>query len=324
MKFFPFLFLFFTSLFSHQSGLSYLEMTQIDKTHVSVIYKKPLGDLQTQDLIVKYPSLCYISTEVKGLNIINGFIIKKYTLECTQKGLIGRRIWIEGLVRSDRGLIAIYKNNDFQQQALFKSSTPFMLITQHYSKFTLFSDYVKLGIVHILKGYDHLMFVLLLLLLSSSIKALLLAITAFTISHSLTLAFSIFKVINISIPYVEAMIALSIIFLARELLLYNKESLTRKYLSSVAFIFGLLHGLGFSSVLNNIGLPKGEIPLALFSFNVGIELGQLLFVILVFGILKMIEKYIGEFKAKILKVTVYSVGIYASFLFFQRTLSCYI
>ena len=131
---------------------------------------------------------------------------------------------------------------------------------------------------------------------------------------------SIFGFIELSSLYVEAMIAMSIVFLAREFLSENEQTLSKKYLSLLAFTFGLLHGFGFSSLLVSIGLPQGEIPLALFSFNIGIEIGQLIFVGVAYIFLKLIKKYFAVYEDFILKISVYAVGVTASLLFLQRVL----
>ena len=147
--------------------------------------------------------------------------------------------------------------------------------------------YVGLGVEHILFGIDHLLFVLCLLLLVRRLRQLLATITAFTLAHSITLAAATLGFIRVPTAPVEATIALSIVFLASELVRDEgrRGVVARYYPWLVAFSFGLLHGLGFAGALAEVGLPQGEIPLALFAFNVGVELGQLAFVtaVLTFG-----------------------------------------
>ena len=142
------------------------------------------------------------------------------------------------------------------------------------------ATYLRLGIEHILTGPDHLLFVLCLLLLVPSLGKLLATVTAFTLAHSLTLGAATLGFIDLPAPPIEAMIALSIVFLAAELLRGDagRSAITRSYPWLLAFSFGLLHGLGFAGALAEIGLPHGEIPAALFAFNIGVELGQLAFI----------------------------------------------
>ena len=137
--------------------------------------------------------------------------------------------------------------------------------------------YVVLGVEHILGGFDHLMFVLALLFLVSFNRRLVLTITAFTLAHSLTLVLSALGLLVLRSPPVEATIALSIMLVAAEAL-HKEQTLSRRWPAMVAFLFGLVHGLGFAGALSDIGLPQNHLFVALLTFNVGVELGQLLVV----------------------------------------------
>ena len=137
--------------------------------------------------------------------------------------------------------------------------------------------YTMLGIGHILSGFDHLLFVLALLFLVGFNRQLVLALTAFTLAHSLTLGLSALGWLTLRRPPVEAAIALSIVLVAAEAL-HNKPTLSRRWPALVAFLFGLVHGLGFAGALREIGLPQNHLLVALLTFNVGVELGQLLVV----------------------------------------------
>jgi hydrogenase/urease accessory protein HupE len=141
-------------------------------------------------------------------------------------------------------------------------------------------QYLILGIEHILKGYDHLLFVACLVLIAGTWRRIMITVTGFTIAHSVTLALAALNLVRIPVPPVEAAIALSIVFLATEIARERRDTLTWRYPIAVAGSFGLLHGFGFASVLNEIGLPQTEIPAALLFFNVGVEVGQVLFVAL--------------------------------------------
>ncbi len=320
MKIIGLLALLFYFLEAHQTGLSYLQIKEDSNKNIALIYKKPLEDSQAKDINILYPSQCQKSTD--NLHIIeNGFIIEKFSLWCGEAGLMDSRIWVEGLVTSDKGIVIHYENDLIVEKALLRSSTPFMLIDKQYSKFQLFTEYFELGIIHILLGFDHLLFVLSMILLVSNKKVLLYAVTAFTLSHSLSLALSIFGIVTVAPLYVEAMIALSIVFLARELLVYQENSFTKNHLGYIAFIFGLLHGLGFSNLLSSIGLPKDEIPWTLFSFNIGIEMGQLVFIFFVGTIFFILKKYILNFIHNIKTITAYLIGIIATFWLIERIIA---
>jgi hydrogenase/urease accessory protein HupE len=142
--------------------------------------------------------------------------------------------------------------------------------------------YTILGVEHILTGYDHLLFVLALLFLVGFNRRLLLTITAFTAAHSLTLALSALGMLTLRSPPVEATIALSIMLVAGEAL-HKETTLSRRWPALVAFLFGLVHGLGFAGALQDIGLPQKHLSVALLTFNVGVELGQLLVVAIAYA-----------------------------------------
>ncbi|MES2016168.1 MAG: HupE/UreJ family protein [Pseudomonadota bacterium] len=175
--------------------------------------------------------------------------------------------------------------------------------------------YFALGFEHIAGGLDHLLFVLCLVLLVPGRMALLKAITAFTAAHSVTLALAALGVLHVPQPPVEAMIALSIAFLARELVLASPGVMsTRPW--ALAFVFGLLHGFGFSSALSQVGLPDGDIALALLLFNLGVEAGQLVFVAAVVLALAMLARWRRAPLA--MAAPAYAIGTLAAFWWLQR------
>ncbi len=309
-----------TYLNDHQTGLSYVDIKEDEQKRIEIVYKKPLGDSKADDIFIRYPQKCMKITELPQ-TIVDGFIINKYELWCSKDGLLNSRIWVEGLVSSDRGVLIRYEKDSVVETSLLRATTPFMHINHKSSKLDLLREYIELGVVHIWGGYDHLLFVLGVLLLAANRKKLLYAVTGFTIAHSITLAFGILGIVSVDILYVEAMIALSIVFLARELLTQNEDSFTKKHLGVVAFIFGLLHGFGFSSVLQSIGLPQDEIPLSLFAFNLGIELGQILFILAVYTIYLLFKKYIEKLKISVNSYIAYLMGGVSSYWLIERVIS---
>ncbi len=138
-------------------------------------------------------------------------------------------------------------------------------------------DYVYLGVQHILLGYDHLLFLLLLLFVAR--RSIIITITGFTLSHSLTLGLSALGYVRVSVPAVEVLIALSIIFLAAEIIRPARHTLVWRYPFWATTLFGLVHGFGFASVLKDIGLPQNDLVLGLAAFNIGVEIGQILFIL---------------------------------------------
>ena len=315
MKYITILFLLISSLYAHKSGLSYLNIVE-KNNHIDITYKKPLNDLLVKDIKFEFDSSCYVDGAIFE-KISNGFITKKFNLKC-KNGLKNTKLWVNGLVRSDKGVMVIYETTNTKQKALLRSTTPYMELNYKSSSFELFLEYVKLGIEHILGGYDHLSFVMGLILIASSRRKLLIAVTSFTLAHSITLISGMLGLIGVAVSFVEAMIALSIIFLAREIVLNNKTTLTYNHLEIITFIFGLLHGFGFATSLKDIGLPQDSIGLSLFSFNVGIELGQLIFIFIMLFLIFFIKRlsFFNEVKFKI--VTSYFIGIISSYWLIDR------
>ncbi len=185
-------------------------------------------------------------------------------------------------------------------------------------------QYTVLGIQHILEGWDHLLFLVCLIMVAGTGRKMLITITGFTIAHSITLVLSTLGLVTLPIAPVEAVIALSVVFLASEIAIRNKDSWTYRYPISVSSSFGLLHGFGFASVLSDIGLPQTQVPISLLFFNVGVEIGQLLFLGAVIVVMKVsalipfAKDMSTERKMKLEKGLVYVVGSIASFWMIER------
>ena len=190
-------------------------------------------------------------------------------------------------------------------------------------------QYIWLGVEHIWLGIDHLLFVLCLVFVAAHVpekrwQRILVTITGFTIAHSITLVASTLDLVYLPIPAVEAVIALSIVFLSLEILRDEPDSWTYRYPVSVAASFGLLHGFGFASVLRDIGLPQTELPVALLSFNVGVEIGQILFVLVVLAVGRLVSDLNEEREAQVRVFASYLVGTLATFWLIDRTLSFWV
>ncbi|WP_417666829.1 HupE/UreJ family protein [Roseibium sp.] len=191
----------------------------------------------------------------------------------------------------------------------------------------IFITYAGLGFEHILEGWDHLLFVFALMILIRDAWRLFGAVTAFTLAHSLTLAGSTLGWFSLPSAPVEAVIALSIVFLAREIAASRPgaPSLAESAPWLVTFAFGLLHGLGFAGALKEIGLPQSDIPLALFAFNVGVEAGQLAFIAVAGALLlaatKIAQWHGSQQRRLALRMMAYGIGGWSSYWLIERTLS---
>ena len=217
----------------------------------------------------------------------DGFLVRRAQLACSET-IRGRFINIDFPKPNPSLSVLIrtsFRNGEIHSKLLSPGETEWLIPeTENISR--IFRDYTDLGIRHILSGYDHLLFVLCLFFVvilreQKKWRALFFTVTGFTFSHSLTLACSVLDLITLPILLVEALIALSITFLALELVKSDKKSLTFTYPSAVAIAFGLLHGFGFASVLKSIGLPQTDLLVGLLFFNLGVEIGQLLFLLLI-------------------------------------------
>jgi hydrogenase/urease accessory protein HupE len=184
------------------------------------------------------------------------------------------------------------------------------------------TGYLRLGVEHILTGTDHLLFVFGLLLLVRKMRPLLGTITAFTAAHSITLAATALGWIHVRSSVVEALVALSIVALAVELVRQarGEGGITLRYPWLIAFAFGLLHGCAFAGALAEVGLPSQDIPLALFLFNVGVEIGQLLFIAAASIVLLLIVRVLRQPPAWTRLVAPYAIGGFASYWFIERFL----
>ncbi len=197
----------------------------------------------------------------------------------------------------------------------FSSSAPLLVadLHAHAAAPQDAGSFFLLGVEHIATGYDHLLFVLALVLCGGNLVSLLKIITAFTVAHSLTLGAAALDLLTLPSTLVEAVIALSIAYVAFENLM-PKYALSRRWL--VSFLFGLVHGFGFSSVLKEIGLPKGSELLALLNFNLGVEAGQIVAVLLVLPVLAWLKTTAWETRA--VRAVSFAVLVIGLALFAER------
>ncbi|QYJ07683.1 HupE/UreJ family protein [Qipengyuania flava] len=195
---------------------------------------------------------------------------------------------------------------------------PSAVIAAKPSSAQVWRSYFLIGVEHILAGWDHLLFVIALVLLVARPWPVIKAATAFTIAHSITLAAVTLGFGGIRQDAVEALIALSIVFLAVEIARGKAETVTRRLPWLVAFAFGLLHGFGFAGALREIGLPEGDIPAALISFNLGVEVGQLLVVAAVLALMALLRRIRPEAEAQTLRLASYPIGIIGAYWLVDR------
>lgn len=305
---------------AHQFAPALLELQEVDASKVAVRWKQPVVRVMGSQLLPVLPGDC--------AGIGNPEVIRKDTgmeavwnIACPG-GLVGKIVGVEGIPASRADvLLRIGLTDGRSLNHLLTGDHPNFTIPEQESLLAVLTSYTKLGLEHILTGFDHLLFVLGLTLLVGYGRLLLWTITAFTLGHSVTLALAVLGFVNFPPAPIEAGIALSIYILGIELARADRKTLLRTYPWLVAGLFGLLHGLGFAGALAEVGLPEGEIPLALFSFNLGIELGQLAFVGGVLLFWAFLRKLPFAWPRIVQLLPVYAIGSLAAFWFFERSWS---
>jgi len=311
---------FMGNAFAHELQPSSLEVRQLTPERYEVVWRAPIyygkphpARLQLPEhwQTVGQPTVKQLSDSALHRRVmsvpngtIDGGVIRFIGLEATITDVFVRFVWLDGN----------------QTTAIARPSKPFVDIVAQRSAWQVAGDYTMLGVEHILSGFDHLTFVFALLLIVSGARRLLITVTSFTLAHSITLAAATLSVMWVPGPPVEATIALSIIFIASELVQVNRGNfpLTAQYPWIVAFVFGLLHGFGFAGALNNVGLPQNEVPLALLMFNVGVELGQLMFIAAALGLVMALRKVRTVWPAWTYQVPAYGIGSISALWFIER------
>ena len=308
-----------TPALAHEIRPAYLELREVAPDTFEVLFKTPRrGDLrlslravfsgrnETTPVVSRRTADALVETwHMRALDPLQGQQVRIDGLENTMTDALVRIVYSDG--------------ESFVQ--LLTPSTPFLTIPADPGIASVASSYLGLGMGHILAGIDHLLFVLALTLIASNGRELVKAVTAFTAAHSVTLAAATLGFVHVPPPPVEALIALSIVFVALEIVRAGEgiRGLTARKPWVVAFAFGLLHGLGFAGALSEVGLPARHIPLALLFFNVGVEVGQLAFIAVVLGVAALLVRAGAQRLPPWTRLlTPYAIGSVATFWVLSR------
>ena len=306
-------------VFAHELRPAYLELHEDSGGTVRVLWKTPMqGELRLSlwpELSGRTETVTPVATQrtdaaavqtwrLRSLEPLRGQSLHIAGLEQTMTDVLVRAEFADGSTWTER----------------LTPAQPEAAIPQRPSAFAVAGVYLKLGVEHILLGIDHLLFVLALLIITRGGWKLVKTVTAFTVAHSITLGLATLGLVQVPAAPVEAVIALSIVFVAAEIVhaRRGRESVTARAPWVVAFVFGLAHGFGFAGALSEVGLPEGQIPLALLFFNVGVEAGQLLFIAAVLTLmaasrrLRLSPPHWGALAAP------YAIGSVAMFWVMQR------
>ena len=328
---------------AHEIRPALVQITQRDAHHYDILWKQPVNGEVAVHLVPRLSGGA-LDSEPSLATVTPAFALKLWkNVSDEAQSLDGQTLGIEGLERTITDVLVNVTLSDGRsvQQFLKPNRTSVHLELSAESAPPAVA-YLSLGIEHILTGIDHLLFVFGLLWLVGRNWALLKTITAFTIAHSVTLAATTLGWLNIRSSVVEALVALSIVVLAVELAQRHRGEvalagrvvkagyevdqrrhrigLTTRYPWLIAFVFGLLHGCAFAGALSEVGLPQEHIPLALFLFNVGVEIGQLLFIAAASAVLWFAKKWINSGPEWAHRAVPYAIGVFSSYWFIERFL----
>ena len=309
-------------LFAHELQPGFLELTETAPGRYDVLWKLPsLGESSDVRMPIApvFPDVCRQLGEARTERAGTAWLFTA-RVEC-RSGLAGRTITIDGLEAfSTDVLVRVQHADGGVETHVLKPMQPSVTLRAAGDTRRGVGAYLYLGIEHILLGVDHLLFVLGLLLIVRDRWMLLKTVTAFTLAHSITLAVATFGIARVSAAPLNAAIALSILFLGPEIVRRwrGETSFTIRHPWVVAFAFGLLHGFGFASGLAQLGLPKNEVPLALLLFNVGVEVGQVAFVLIVLLLERAFRLLQIHWPKVVLRLPGYVVGTLGAFWTIQR------
>ena len=308
---------------AHESRPAYLEITEVEKNIYDITWRRPARGDRVLAMQPVFPKHCAVQGKVADY-FLPGAYVSRWSLECKDIGLVDETIAIDGLSQTITDvLVRIELPDGVTQTQILKPNATALVVHGSPDSWQVITDYLLLGVEHILGGIDHLLFVLCLLLIVQGNWTLVKTIPAFTLAHSITLAMATLGFFKVPQAPIEAMIALSILFLAVELVKQQqgKRDIAIRAPWIVAFIFGLLHGFGFAGALAEVGLPQADIPLALLMFNAGVEAGQLLFIA---GVIIIIHAWKHMTKLELTwlpKATIYMIGSISSFWVFERVMA---
>jgi hydrogenase/urease accessory protein HupE len=308
--------------FAHEYWPAYLELRETAAERYDVSFKVPTPGGLRLPVYARLPERCRATEAVRVFND-DTMHLERWGVHC-QEGLAGASLGVDGLdiVYAD-SLVRIERLDGSGQVFRLTPDEPEAVVDDATSGAQVALSYFGLGVEHILLGIDHLLFVLALVIITRGIWRLVATITAFTAAHSITLGLATLGVVHVPSAPVEAVIALSIVFVAAEIVRGYRggSGLTARAPWIVAFVFGLLHGFGFAGALSEVGLPHRAIPLALLFFNLGVEAGQLVFVVAVLALRVLLQRSALQVPRWTELVPAYAIGGVAMMWVIERVTS---
>jgi hypothetical protein len=315
---------------AHRLSPAFFGLTETAPNAFDVQWKVSISGGLAAVLEPRVPDGCSLTAGVRTY-VVDDIRLQHGAVSCPE-GLAGKTFTVDGLAQTQTDVLlrVDYLDGTASNQRLTPEA-PTVTIPARPSALEVVRTYLVLGVEHILLGIDHLLFVLALLLIVDGVGRLVATVTAFTVAHSITLGAATLGLVHVPSAPVEAVIALSILFLASELARRDAvpaadgetAGLTRRFPWVVAFAFGLLHGFGFAGALSEVGVPQHAVPLALLFFNVGVELGQLFFIAAVFGFAWLVWLSAVRVPAIWPRAVAYGVGSVAAFWVVERTIAIF-
>jgi hypothetical protein len=306
---------------AHEARPAYLEIRETAPGRYDLLWRTPVLAGMRLPIVLELPEGVR-DLRPPTVDELTDSLVERRQIDAGPAGLAGKRIGFPGLQATITDVLVRVEMSDGRQwTTIVHPSQAWVEIAATQGKLALAGTYVAHGIRHILFGLDHLLFVLGLLLIVKSRWTLIKTITAFTVAHSITLAIATFGYADAPVLPLNAAIALSIFFLGPEIVKSwrGETSFTIEHPWVVAFVFGLIHGFGFASALTSAGLPRKDLPLALLSFNVGVEIGQVGFVLLVLALERSFRRLEILWPRWAQALPGYAVGTLGAFWTIQRT-----
>jgi len=308
---------------AHRFAPSLLKVNEIADQQYNMVWKTPAQGTSNVPLRPLWPDSCEVKNasppQMEGTGKVSS-----WQLHCRglgEDGLVGETLGVAGLGANQASAMVMVSLLDGRQyQQVLNAEQPEFVVPLESSAGDVMSDYSLLGIEHIWSGIDHLLFVFGLLLLVGGGTRLLWTITAFTVGHSITLSLVTLGYFDYPVALVEFTIALSIFVLAVELTRVKKHDMLWRNPWWLAAGFGLLHGMGFAGALAETGLPQDNLPLALLFFNVGIEIGQIAFIMVVLALWMLVRRPLAPWQDRLLPIPVYILGALSAMWCIERGL----
>jgi hypothetical protein len=313
---------------AHEVRPALLQITEDAPHHYQVLWKQPVvGDMAIR--LSPHLSSGWLERPPVDQYATPGFLVKTWSVS-DPRPLDGQTVRVEGLNQTITDvLVRVDTQAGKHLDLVVRPQDPSVVLSTATPQGLAVPAYLRLGVMHILTGVDHLMFVFGLLLLVGVGWRIVKAVSAFTVAHSITLSAAALGFVHLPSAVIECLVALSIVFVAAELLPGPGApmSLTRRWPWLIAFTFGLLHGMAFAGALSEVGLPSGAVPASLFLFNVGVEIGQLMFIVVAVAAIYALRALRARMKPNIDVLArvapPYVIGCFAAFWFIERVTAAF-